>query len=100
MWWEGNNETRYKYLYSPAEIDELAGRVKQAAGQTRLLFAFFNNHWQAYAPRNAVQLTGKLGLSAKEIPVQDNFLDDPEAWNNREMISGIFSQSKLKLLQL
>ncbi|MFC1988572.1 DUF72 domain-containing protein [Chloroflexota bacterium] len=55
-WWSGDNETRYKYLYSPDEISELAEKVKSAAVQTKLLFVHFNNHWQAYAPRNANDL--------------------------------------------
>lgn len=68
MWWKGDNETRYKYLYSPEEIDELSARVKSAAGQTQLLFAFFNNHWQGYAPRNAVDIKRVLQLPFIEIP--------------------------------
>ncbi len=70
MWWKGDSETRYKYLYSDDEIQELAERVKPAAEQTRLLFAFFNNHWQGYAPRNAVDLMKALQLPFQEIPVQ------------------------------
>ena len=65
MWWRGNSETRYKYLYSPEEITELAGKVKRAADQTTLLFAFFNNHWQGYAPRNAISMTGTLPLPSE-----------------------------------
>jgi uncharacterized protein YecE (DUF72 family) len=61
-WRHGNVETRYRYLYSEPEIDQLARRVKQAARKTKLLFAFFNNHWQGYAPKNAVELKGKLGV--------------------------------------
>jgi uncharacterized protein YecE (DUF72 family) len=75
-WWTGDSETRYKYLYSDAEIDELADRVKAAAGSTKLLFAFFNNHWQGYAPRNAVSMIKKLQLPFREIPVQDRLLDE------------------------
>jgi uncharacterized protein YecE (DUF72 family) len=75
MWWKGDSETRYKYLYSPEEISELTGRVKLAAGQTKLLFAFFNNHWQGYAPRNAVDMIRTLQLPFKElhmeIPLKD-----------------------------
>jgi len=70
MWWKGDSETRYKYLYSPEEIGELADRVKKAAGQTGLLFAFFNNHWQGYAPRNATDLKRTLGLPFNELPIQ------------------------------
>lgn len=66
-WWTGDNETRYKYLYSPAEITELSERVKSAARETRLLFAQFNNHWQGYAPRNAVDMKKTLQLPFKDI---------------------------------
>jgi uncharacterized protein YecE (DUF72 family) len=70
MWWKGDSETRYKYLYSPEEIGELAARVKVAAERTKLLFAFFNNHWQAYAPRNAGDLARILEIPIKEPPIQ------------------------------
>ena len=69
-WWKGNNETRYKYLYSPEEIAGLSARVKSAAADTKLLFALFNNHWQAYAPRNAVDVKRSLHLPVEELPVQ------------------------------
>ena len=72
MWWKGDNEQRYRYLYSPEEITELTDRVKTAAGQTELLFAFFNNHWRGYAPRNAVDMKRNLQLPFVEIPVQDD----------------------------
>jgi uncharacterized protein YecE (DUF72 family) len=70
MWWKGDSETRYKYLYSPEEIDELVNGVKAAGEQTDLLFAFFNNHWQGYAPRNAVDMMRTLELPVNELPVQ------------------------------
>jgi uncharacterized protein YecE (DUF72 family) len=69
-WWKGNGETRYQYLYSPEEIVELAEKVKLAANQTKLLFAFFNNHWKAYAPRNAVDLIKSLNLPFTELPIK------------------------------
>jgi len=70
MWWKGDRETRYKYLYSGEEIGELTDKVRLAAEQTELSFAFFNNHWQGYAPRNAVGMMSRLGLSVKDIPAQ------------------------------
>jgi len=76
MWWKGDSETRYKYLYSPEEISELTGRVKLAAGQTKLLFALFNNHWRGYAPRNAVDIMKALQLPFKEIPVKVPLVDE------------------------
>lgn len=69
MWWKGDSETRYKHLYSPEEIDELSGKVKSAVEQTMLLFAFFNNHWQGYAPRNTVSMMRALQLPYTRLPV-------------------------------
>ncbi|MCX7911636.1 MAG: DUF72 domain-containing protein [Dehalococcoidales bacterium] len=68
-WWSGDRERRYRYLYSPDEIAALAARVKQTASQAKLVFAFFNNHWQAYAVRNAVDLKRALQLPLREVPV-------------------------------
>jgi uncharacterized protein YecE (DUF72 family) len=68
-WWRGDSETRYKYLYSDREIAELADRVKQAADKTCQLFVFFNNHWQGYAPRNAVAMMKALKLPYLELPL-------------------------------
>ncbi len=76
MWWQGDSETRYKYLYSPEEIEELSGRVKKAAENTKLTFAFFNNHWQGYAPRNAVDLQKALRLHFKDLPVVKELSED------------------------
>ena len=70
MWWKGNTETRYNYLYSPAEIDELGSKVKVALEQTNLTFAFFNNHWQGHAPRNAIDMLKTLDLPIGERPAQ------------------------------
>lgn len=68
MWWRGDSETRYKYLYSPEEITELTGKVKAASKQAKLTFAFFNNHWQGYAPRNATDMKKALQLPFQELP--------------------------------
>jgi uncharacterized protein YecE (DUF72 family) len=68
-WWTGDSATRYRYLYSPDEIAELAERVKKAAAKSKLLFAFFNNHWKAYAPRNANDMKKALQLSFQDMPM-------------------------------
>jgi len=70
MWWKGDSETRYKYLYSPEEMTELTEKVRLASGKTNLLFAFFNNHWQGYAPRNAIDMMKSLQLPLSEMPPQ------------------------------
>ncbi len=68
MWWKGNSETRYKYLYSPGEIEELVHKVRMVAGKVKQTFVFFNNHWQGYAPRNAVSMLRAMQLPFREIP--------------------------------
>ncbi len=75
-WWTGDSETRYKYLYSPEEIRELADKIRPALEQARLTFAFFNNHWRGYAPRNAVALKKELKLPVQELPVPQKLLDE------------------------
>ena len=70
MWWKGDSETRYKYLYSQDEIIGLAEKVKAASDKTKFTFALFNNHWQGYAPRNAVDMIRTLQLPFKELPIQ------------------------------
>jgi uncharacterized protein YecE (DUF72 family) len=75
-WWTGDNETRYRYLYSPEEVAGLAERVKAAAVQAGLLFAFFNNHWKAWAPRNATDLKQALRLPFHQIPLDLDFAED------------------------
>lgn len=75
-WWTGDSETRYKYLYSSEEIKELAYKIRPALEQARLTFAFFNNHWRGYAPRNAVAMKRDLNLPVEELPVPDKLPDE------------------------
>ena len=75
-WWTGDSETRYKYLYSPEEISELADKMKPSLEQASLTFAFFNNHWRGYAPRNATDVKKELRLPAQQLPVAGKLLDE------------------------
>ena len=70
MWWKGNTETRYKYLYSQEEVNELADKVKSLTEKAKLAFVLFNNHWQGYAARNAVDMQKALQLPFKELSTQ------------------------------
>ena len=83
-WWTGDNETRYRYLYSPEEITGLAERVRAIGEKTRLLFAFFNNHWQAYAPRNANDLKRALQLPFQEITMNLETAQDERDTRKKE----------------
>jgi len=76
MWWKGDSETRYKYLYSDIEIHELAEEVRAVSGEAQYTFALFNNHWQGYAPRNAIDIMRTLQLPFKELPMQVLMDDD------------------------
>ena len=40
-----------------------------AADKTEALFVFFNNHWQGYAPRNAVDMIKALQLAFRDLPL-------------------------------
>lgn len=71
MWWQGDSETRYRYLYSPEEIEELATKVKDYSNRAKLTVAFFNNYWQGYAPLNAVDMMKLLQLSFRAIPAPE-----------------------------
>ena len=75
-WWSGDSETRYRYLYSTEEIAGLADRVTAAGEQVGMLFAYFNNHWQAYAPRNANDLKKSLQLPFQEIQMHFDSSED------------------------
>ena len=70
MWWKGNTETRYKYLYSQEEVNELADKVKSLTEKAKLAFVLFNIHWQGYAARNAVDMQKALQLPFKDIGTQ------------------------------
>ncbi|HVM60215.1 MAG TPA: DUF72 domain-containing protein [Verrucomicrobiae bacterium] len=51
---------RYDYLYSAAELDELLEHVGKIAARTKKTFAVFNNHKDAKAFSNALQVKARL----------------------------------------
>lgn len=55
---------RYDYLYSDAELDEIAGHAKAIAKQAKKTFVVFNNHKDAKAFSNALQLKARLAPAA------------------------------------
>jgi len=66
-WWKGTTETRYQYLYSPEEINELTEKVKAVSQRVPQTFVFFNNHWKAFAPHNANDILKALQLPFVEL---------------------------------
>ena len=52
---------RFRYLYSPEELIELADRVREAAREARELHVVFNNCYANYGVTNALELGALLG---------------------------------------
>lgn len=53
-WWEHDEAwQRYDYLYTREELAEWVPRVAELSEKGDVLYAFFNNHYQAQAVRNA-----------------------------------------------
>lgn len=53
-WWSGTNVTRYAYNYSAPELREISDRLDRLSAAE--LFVIFNNHANARAPLNALEL--------------------------------------------
>ncbi len=73
-WWSGDNETRYKYLYSSNEIKDLSKSLLKGSRKLKMTFAYFNNHWQGYAPHNAIDLLKELQLPFKDILLKTDMI--------------------------
>lgn len=60
-WYEGETSfSRYDYLYSEEEIEEISRKLKRAFGEEEV-YVFFNNHYRAKAVLNALMLKNALG---------------------------------------
>ena len=55
-WWNGNNASRYDYLYEEEELSGWLDRISEMSENTRMLIIVFNNHWRGKAVHNAKQL--------------------------------------------
>jgi uncharacterized protein YecE (DUF72 family) len=62
QWWKGDNTTRYDYLYAAEELEPWVERVTDVVADPRVreVFAFFNNHRQGQAVRNAEMFEAML----------------------------------------
>lgn len=57
--WEARNvgvEERFKYLYTPQELEEWVPKIEQLVGETRQVHVLMNNCYADYGVRNAGQL--------------------------------------------
>ncbi len=60
-WFAGTGrDSRYDYLYSAVEIDDLAGRIRQLQAAARQVFVSGNNHYKGSAIRNLQDLQRQL----------------------------------------
>jgi uncharacterized protein YecE (DUF72 family) len=56
MWWKGNNEERYNYLYTGDELQPIAEQLAGAVQRGAKARAYMNNHFSAKATINAQTL--------------------------------------------
>jgi uncharacterized protein YecE (DUF72 family) len=54
-------DARYDYLYEEAELQALAGKVRQLAAQAPCVYVIQNNHFRGQAVVNALQMKSLLG---------------------------------------
>jgi uncharacterized protein YecE (DUF72 family) len=62
---------KYRYLYSPAELDAWARKVVEAAATADNLHVIFNNCYANYATTNALELAAKLASRSPTAPAPD-----------------------------
>jgi uncharacterized protein YecE (DUF72 family) len=65
---DSDRDERYDYLYSGAELDEIAGAVASMAEKVEEMYVIANNHYRGQAPANALQLMSRLSGQGGEAP--------------------------------
>ncbi len=61
-------EERYNYLYSEAELEPWAERIRKLAGRAESTFVITNNHFQGKGVVNALQLISLLSGAKLKVP--------------------------------
>jgi uncharacterized protein YecE (DUF72 family) len=69
---EAGRDRKYDYLYSPAEIDAVAARVRAIAAEAPLVFVVTNNHFRGQGPANSFMLRARL--LGRPVPVPPDLL--------------------------
>ncbi len=76
--WHGRGEkVWYNYLYEEEELKPWAKLLEEAEGQTKKVYGYFNNHYHAYAPENAVMMLKMLGKASED---QEALLNKIRSW--------------------
>jgi uncharacterized protein YecE (DUF72 family) len=61
QWFESDNRNdRYNYLYRESELEEWKGKIQSIARKTEKTYVVANNHFEAKAGVNALQLKNLL----------------------------------------
>jgi uncharacterized protein YecE (DUF72 family) len=65
--WHGHGKNIwFDYRYNKEELEPWVPKVEEAAGKTKKVYGYFNNHYHGYAPENCLQLIERLGLLSEE----------------------------------
>ncbi|MBD3406655.1 MAG: DUF72 domain-containing protein [Candidatus Lokiarchaeota archaeon] len=66
--WHGHGEdVWYHYLYTKRELEDWLPHISHICDRTNSVVAYFNNHFEGYAPFNALQMLQLLGkLTSKQ----------------------------------
>ena len=73
--WHGRgSQVWYDYRYRPEELRAWVPRVEELLSRAKLVLGFFNNHFQANAPTNALELDEMMGIGP---PPWSGRLDQP-----------------------
>lgn len=95
QWWKGDNVTRYDYLYSAQELAPWAERITDLAAdpQVREVLAFFNNHRQGQAARNAEMFEAMLATRFPREVVKAKAAAQEEPGGGEPAALSLFEQS-------
>jgi len=65
---DAGRDARYDYLYSKAEVKELAGRVRAISQGTDETYVITNNHFRGQALVNAIEILEELDANPPAVP--------------------------------
>jgi uncharacterized protein YecE (DUF72 family) len=73
QWFDSDNRNdRYNYLYKPAELEKWKEKVEVIASKAEMTYVIANNHFQAKAAVNALELKHLLG--GKKVPAPETLV--------------------------
>ena len=73
QWFDSDNRNdRYNYLYKPAELEKWKEKIEVIARKAETTYVIANNHFQAKAAVNALQLKHLLG--GKKVPAPETLV--------------------------